>query len=520
MVPQSPARRVAIVGGGIAGIACSWELRKQDCTVDIYESESRLGGHANSVPFKGTGKNVDVDTGFIAMDEVTYPQFSTFLKALGVNTIPTDMSFAVSTGNGLFEWSSSSLTSFICNLSRLLNPWFWRLMFDIVRFYLFAQDILFEEATASKSNKCMGPNSKGANTQDDNFRGIHLETIGDYLRRNRYSDQFRTYFLVPMVAAPWCIDTEDFERSFPAKPLIRFIHGLLDTLTRRLEWRSFRNGSKTYVDAFRRSLPPQHRLHLNGSCRAFDYVVLAVHANQALNLIGNDATSLERELLSCFKTSKNVCYLHSDASHLPRRASARAAWNCFLDSSKETNKSGLAQSLPDESGSRKKISITFDMNKLQAIPFPGEPGSPGRVLVSMNPIHIPYSHQSSHVYYHPLISSESILMARNLHLINGVSNIGFAGAWMGFGFHEDGFKAGVHAARTFVDGWHKTPPLDLTADTMGCRVTRLGFAKIGLRMGVLVVQQLLDLKQRIAVGLGRFTAYTNAQLSSKIHSLW
>ncbi|RYP87149.1 hypothetical protein DL769_000608 [Monosporascus sp. CRB-8-3] len=470
MAPQSPARRVAIVGGGIAGIACSWELRKQDCTVDIYESESRLGGHANSVPFKGAGGSVDVDTGFIAMDEVTYPQFNAFLKELGVNTIPTDMSFAVSTGDGIFEWSSNSIISFICNLSRLLSPWFWRLMFDVVRFYLFAQDILFEEATAE-------PSGKGANTLDDDPSANPLETIGDYLRRKRYSDQFRTYFLIPMVAAPWCIDPEDFEHNFPAKPLIRFIEVSL-----------------TFVDR---------------SCQTFDYVVLAVHANQALELLGNDATDLERKLLSSFKTSKNEKNSIAHCiQHLPRRSSARAAWNCFLESSNQTTKkSGLAQLLPDERGSRKKISITFDMNKLQAIPLPGEPGSPGRVLVSMNPIHIPYSFQSSHVYHHPLISSESILMARNLHLINGVRNIGFAGAWMGFGFHEDGFTAGVHAARIFMDGSDKAPPLDLTADTMGYRVTRPGFAQTGLRMGIVLVQQLLDLKQRMTVGLGRLTAY-------------
>ncbi|RYP22269.1 hypothetical protein DL765_001783 [Monosporascus sp. GIB2] len=493
MVPQSPARRVAIVGGGIAGIACSWELRKQDCTVDIYESESRLGGHANSVPFKGTGGSIDVDTGFIAMDEVTYPQFNAFLKELGVNTIPTDMSFAVSTGNGIFEWSSNSILSFICNLSRLLSPWFWRLMFDIVRFYLFAQDILFEEATAE-------PSDKGANTLDDDPRANPLETIGDYLRRKRYSDQFRTYFLIPMVAAPWCIDPADFERNFPAKLLIQFIYAYdkasMAFVSKRIKdvTRVGREVSLTFVDR---------------SCQTFDYVVLAVHANQALQLIGNDATDLENKLLSSFKTCKN---------HLPRRPSARAAWNCFLESSKETTKkSGRVQHLPDERGSKKKISITFDMNKLQAIPFPGERGSPGRVLVSMNPIRIPHSLQSSHVYYHPLISSESILMARNLHLINGVRNIGFAGAWMGFGFHEDGFKAGVHAARAFMDGWDKTPPLDLTADTMGYRETRLGFAKMGLRMGIAVIQQLLDLKQRMVVG--RFTAYANIQLRSMVQSL-
>ncbi|KAG8419044.1 hypothetical protein J3459_011585 [Metarhizium acridum] len=495
-------RRVAIVGGGIAGMACSWELRKhsaRNVRVDIYESASKLGGHANSVPFKGNGTSVDVDTGFIVMDEATYPRFKAFLGDLGIETIPTDMSFGVSTTDRTFEWSSCSVGSFVATLTLLLSPWVWRLMFDIVRFSLFAEDILYERGTTPRRGE-----------EESCLMSTSLESIGSYLTRRGYSSQFTTYFLIPMVAAPWCIDPDEFSRSFPARPLIHFMksHGLLDTVTKTLQWRSFRNGSRTYIDAFQDSLPQRHKLHLNtsvhdvtrignevlvsfsdGSAKTFDHVVLAVHANQAVTLLGDNATALERRILGSFKTSRNICYLHSDTSLLPERPSARAAWNCTLVPHQSTTaQDHLTQNEPK---CGRKLSLTFDMNKLQGIPSPGEPGSPGRVLVSMNPIHVPCSVQSSHVYHHPIINSECILMTRHLHKINGTRNISFAGAWMGFGFHEDGFAAGVHAARTFMDGWDKIPPLDLIGDTRGMRPPRTGFLRAVLRLGVLVVQQLL-----------------------------
>ncbi|KAF2471479.1 amine oxidase [Lindgomyces ingoldianus] len=326
---KRPPQRIAIVGGGIAGIACSWTLREQDCNVDIYEADDRLGGHANSVPFKGDGRTVNVDTGFIAMDETTYPQFTAFLRKLGVKTIPTDMSFGVSADHGAFEWGSYSIQSFCHNLVLLFSIWFWRLVFDILRFSLFAEDILDEDHSSHESYEAGTRPSEIIPTRRQ------LESIGTYLKRHKYSEQFMTYFLMPMVAAPWCIDPDEFACTFPAKLLIKFMlyHRLLDTVATTLRWQSFRNGSKTYVDAFQKQLPANHRLHLgtdiksvtqlpngasieftDGSHREFDHVVLAIHANQALQLLGDGATCTQRTVLNAFKTSRNVCYLHSDTS--------------------------------------------------------------------------------------------------------------------------------------------------------------------------------------------------------------
>ncbi|KAI5917752.1 FAD/NAD(P)-binding domain-containing protein [Camillea tinctor] len=500
----SPPKRIAIVGGGISGMACSWKLRDHDCDVDIYEFENRLGGHANSVPFSGNGRSVDVDTGFVVMDEATYPQFNNFLREIDVETIPTDMSFGVSTAGGMFEWGSYSILSFVGKLSNLFSPWYWRLLFDFARFSLFAPDVCHTEPVPRV-------NASSVKLTDEHPLA-ETESIGEYLKREGYSTQFMTYFLLPMVAAPWCIHPDVFERRFPAKHLIQFMlnHGLLDVGTKTLRWRSFRNGSKTYVGAFQQRLPQRHHLHLSTPVekvtrqvgggvalhfkdhptRIYDHVVLAVHANQALTLLGDNATALERRMLSSFETTENVCYLHSSTSYLSKRPSARTAWTCLFESDH-----GAEDSTREKTSSAAclgpRISITFDMNKLQAIPFPGEPGSPGRVLVTMNPTKAPKTSQSSQVYYHPTFSARSIHMARHLDTINGAQNVSFAGAWMGFGFHEDGFAAGAHAAHMIAHGREKTPQLDLIYGNTCYQDRNAGFARTCLKIAILVVHHIL-----------------------------
>ncbi|KAI0017193.1 hypothetical protein F4780DRAFT_756307 [Xylariomycetidae sp. FL0641] len=205
-VSTKPAvKHVAIVGGGVSGIACSWKLKDHDVTADMYEASDRLGGHANSVPFESNGQRVDVDTGFIAMNEATYPQFTAFLKEIGIRTIPTDMSFGVSADNGTFERGSSSVTGFVGSLFNLLRPFYWRLIFDIFRFNLSARHALRGQdrtgkGTTDSAEKC---------SKADAF-----QSIGEYLVAEGYSKQFISLFLIPMVAS---------SRTFPAKPLIHFM---------------------------------------------------------------------------------------------------------------------------------------------------------------------------------------------------------------------------------------------------------------------------------------------------------
>ncbi|OTA91941.1 hypothetical protein M434DRAFT_75307 [Hypoxylon sp. CO27-5] len=502
---SNPSRpRVAIVGGGISGIACSWELVNSYYTVDLYETDVRLGGHANSVPSKGNGRNVVVDTGFIAIDEPTYPQFCNFLSDIGVQTISTDMSFGVSTTDeDGFQWSSHSIWTFVGRLSNLFNIHFWKLVLDIIWFALFAQDILHEEPL--RSDRPTDRYCTGTDKSEEPLEPVHYESIGSYLKRKGYSISFINFFLIPMIASPWCTDPDEFAQTFPARLIIQFMleHGMIDAVLKTLRWRSFKNGSKTYVDAFQEYILPHHRIYLNttvtsvtrsqngvilqlsnGDYHHYNHVVLAIHANQALRILGENATTLERRILSNFKTSENVCYLHSDTSFLPSYLPARAAWNCFLERRNHAATVSGCE-VPQRPGCR--ISITFDMNKLQAIPFPGEPGSPGRVLVTMNPSRTPDMLQGSYTYSHPLISAESVTMSRHLSKINGVDKISFAGAWMGFGFHEDGYAAGVHAARVIVLGHENMDALDLFYGTRHYSV-KPGFVRLVLRISFLVLR--------------------------------
>ncbi|OGM44890.1 hypothetical protein ABOM_006125 [Aspergillus bombycis] len=486
-----PPKRVAIVGGGIAGIACLWGLRDSNYEVHLYEADDRLGGHANSVPFHGNGIVRDVDTAFVVTNEESYPQFSAFIKALGVETIATDMSFSVSDSDGFRQWGSASFWSFVGCFSNLFRPWFWRLVFDIVRFNHFATDILHEKAECSKSDE--------------------LESIGEYLTRQRYSRQFKRYYLIPMVAAPWCLDPEEAARTFPAETLIRFMsqHRVLDTLTHKLQWRSFGNGSKSYIEAFVREMQKNHHLHLGTTVQSvtrnpdshvsiitrtgveerFDRVVLAVHAEIALQMLGDEISTVEADVLGAFETSRTVCVLHSDETVLPQRPSARLSWNCILRSPHAcrdhfhpvTRPSWMAS---DVSG----FSVTYDLNRLQAIPGPGEEGSLGRVLVTMNPMTAPGQARSWHLYRHPKITSKSVRALKRLHLLRTGGNVSFAGAWMGYGFHEDGFVAGLQVAKEIIGGDCDTFA-DVETTEEECRPTWTRYLVRGI---VRVVQGLIE----------------------------
>ncbi|MCJ1440003.1 MAG: hypothetical protein MMC23_000485 [Stictis urceolatum] len=472
-------KRVAIVGGGISGIACLWGLRDTRYGVHLFEGDSRLGGHADTNRFEGNGRSAGVDTGFIAMNDESYPQFDAFLKHLSVETIPTDMSFGVSADEGRIEWGSLSFMSFIGTLSNLLNLWWLRLIFDIIRFNFMATDALRDlPAHLYRPSSTLPYSDKESPLQKVKLEA-GLESIGSYLARHRYSKQFMDYYIIPMVAAPWCIDPDDFSRNFPAATLIDFMKQcrLLDTAFHKLNWRTFRHGSRTYIDSFSRTLSSRQQVHLNsavkqvhrhsdgstslsfpnGSSQTFDHIVLAVHANQALRLLGNTATAQESDILQHFRTQENICILHSDESLLPTRASAHASWNCLI-----------GQSTPS---SPRRISITFDMNRLQAIPRPPDPLSPGRVLVSMNPVHepLPSTQQGRFTYFHPLFSSDSIRASCRLTEINGVNGVSFAGAWMGYGFHEDGFKAGMAAAER-LGGYCASERFGPQGGTRDCRV--------------------------------------------------
>lgn len=311
---MSERKRIAIVGSGVSGLGALYALRDTGQDVHIFEAADRLGGHTNSLPFEHEGKKIMVDTGFIVMNTATYPNFIPFLKELGIETVPTTMNFGVSRDYGAFEWSGTNLSSIFVQKENILRPRFWRMIFDIVRFNLFALDVL--------------------TGVDGTLRNDNEMSIGEYLDREGYSDVFRDDYLIPMTACVWSTEADKCALEFPAVTLIRFMwnHHLLSTIAKRPDWLTIPGGSKRYIDALVKDFP-QKNVHLSSTATAvsnvdgrvkvsfsdgqeavFDEVILACHGDQAFNIIKAGATDMEKDIMQNFSTSPNKVYMHSDRS--------------------------------------------------------------------------------------------------------------------------------------------------------------------------------------------------------------
>ncbi|KAI0882400.1 amine oxidase [Annulohypoxylon maeteangense] len=459
-------KKVAIVGSGSAGIGALWALNRTHHDVYLYEAGDRLGGHTNTVEWKKGKFTTLVDTGFIVLNTATYPNFINFLKNIKVNTVPTQMTFGVSRDQGKFEWAGTNLDSVFSQKRNIFSLKMWRLIFDIIRFNQFALDLLKDDDGDDSSA------SKGA---------APMETIGQYLDREGYSETFRNDYLIPMTAAVWSTSPDKCTLEFPAVTLIRFMwnHHLLSTVAARPDWLTLEGGAKSYIDAVMSGFPPNHlflktavkhvtsekngrvRLHLeNGKTEVFDHVILATHGDQAYQIIKPSATPEEEKIMSSFKTSENTCILHSDLSHMPQRKKSWSAWNYLTVSSPWTGKD------------IDQVSLTYNMNILQHIPKEGF----GDVLVTLNPIQEPKPEtiQGRYSYSHPLYTPDAIRAQQALPKIQNTRGISYAGAWTKYGFHEDGFSSGIHAASAhlgaklpfeFVDSTYsrgKKPKLGIT----------------------------------------------------------
>ncbi|KAF9886002.1 hypothetical protein FE257_012183 [Aspergillus nanangensis] len=428
---MSSPKKVAIVGSGAAGIAALWALHYHSPHhVSLYEAADRLGGHTNTVEFEKDGYRVPVDTGFIVLNRATYrlANFLSFLRAIDVPTALSEMTFSVSRDSGAFEWAGTSLQSIFAQRKNLFSTDMWLMLFDIIRFNYYALDVLRE----------------GQNNHTNTL------TIGEYLDRERYSQSFRDNYLIPMTAAIWSTSPEKTALEFPAVTLIRFMwnHHLLSTLATRPEWRTLPHGAKRYIDAVLSHIPSD-RIHLNHTVQTispdpsssqqhirltttnnqthtFDHVILATHAPQALSMISSSATPTERALLSAFQTSPNTAVLHSDESLLPRCRRTWSSWN-YLTTSQNT-----------------QVSLTYNMNKLQHIPS----SRYGSVLVTLNPLRAPDPDtvQGVYEYAHPLYTRAVVDAQEQLHNIQGIRGVSYAGAWTRYGFHEDAVTSGLRAA--------------------------------------------------------------------------
>lgn len=394
--------RIAVVGTGISGLSAAWLLNQRH-DVTVYEAADRIGGHSNTVL---TPDGVPVDTGFIVFNRKTYPNLTALFGKLGVETKPSNMSFAVSM-DGL-EYSSDAVLAQGRNLFR---PRFWKMLSELRRFCRDAD-------------------------RDAKSAELGLESLAAYLTRNGYSDHFRDTCLLPLAAAIWSAVPSEM-MNYPAQSFIRFHdnHRLLQ-LWGGPAWETVSGGSREYVE--RLAAPFRHCIRLNAGVRQirredgvaivsdvtghserYDHVVLASHADQALGVLA-DPSADERRLLGAFRYSRNVTVLHTDKSFMPKKRAFWSAWNYI-------GRQGDA------------VCVTYWMNRLQNIPGDKD------YFVTLNPTRAPHAGTllQSEVYEHPVFDTDALLAQHRLWQLQGVRNTWFCGAHFGAGFHEDGLQSGL-----------------------------------------------------------------------------
>ena len=368
--------------------------------------------------------------------------FIAFLKAVGVKTKDTDMTFGVSRDKGAFEWAGTSLASVFAQRENIFSLRMWQMIFDIIRFNAFALDLLAEEPESEVDpsiNNCSAAPSK-----------IPQQSIGEYLDQSGYSDAFKNDYLIPMTASVWSTHPDKASLEFPAITLIRFLwnHHLLNTVAARPTWMTVPGGSRQYIDAILHGFP-ESNIHLStpitsvrneidkigvttasGSTQVFDHVILATHGDTATSIIKSSATREEMDIMSAFKTSANTAVLHSDLSLMPHRRITWSAWN-YITQSPSPRKTPT-------------VCLTYWMNLLQHIPS----STFGPVLVTLNPLHRPDPAllQGEWIYHHPLYNAAAVRSQSLLPRIQNRRGISYAGAWTKYGFHEDGFSSGLKVA--------------------------------------------------------------------------
>lgn len=413
----APARqRIAVVGSGIAGLASAWLLSREH-DVTLFEASPSLGGHTNTVDVTLAGRTHPVDTGFLVFNERTYPNLMALFAQLGIDSVETDMSFSVSLAQPELEWAGSNLATVFGQRRNLVRLPFWSMLYDILRFNRASTAYLAGGAQCRHS-------------------------LRSYLDEQGYSRAFADWYLLPMAAAIWSCPTAQM-LDMPLATFMVFCHnhGLLQ-VTGRPRWRTVKGGARSYVEALASKLSDVrrncaamavvrrggalHLLHANGGER-FDQIVLACHSEQALAILGADASAEQRALLSAIRYQSNRAVLHTDPGLLPRRTSLWSAWNYAAGA-------GAQGAQP--------VCVSYLINKLQPLPFQAP------VIVTLNPVREPRraSVIAEFDYAHPVLDGDAVAAQSRLARVQGKGGIWLAGAWTGYGFHEDGLVSALRVA--------------------------------------------------------------------------
>lgn len=413
--------RIAVIGTGIAGMTAAYLLADEH-DLTVFEADDYIGGHTHTVEVVEGDRRIPVDTGFIVYNDWTYPNFIKLLDRLGVATQPSDMSFSVQDERSGLEYNGNSLTTLFAQRRNLFNPRFYRMLRDILRFYRQSRQLADDPAA-------------------DNL------TIGEYVRRGRYSREFIEQHLVPIGASIWSADPQQFD-AFPARYLVRFFlnHGMLNVF-KRPRWRVIAGGSRSYVD--RLTAPYADRILLRTPVQSirrfadhvevatshdpsqrFDAVIIATHSDQALQLLA-DPTPLEREILTPLTYQPNETVLHTDTRMLPANRRCWASWNYHIPAA-ET----------------RSATITYNMNLLQTL----DTRETYCVTLNRTAAIAPERILARFTYHHPTYSVASVHAQRRHDELNAVNRTYFCGAYWGFGFHEDGVNSALTVARHFGRG--------------------------------------------------------------------
>ncbi|MER5640180.1 FAD-dependent oxidoreductase [Kitasatospora sp. NPDC002227] len=424
MTRYESSGRVAVVGSGVAGLTAAYELRRAGAEVVLFEAQGRLGGHAHTQRVTGAdGRAVALDTGFLVHNQRTYPRLTALFRELGVRTRPSEMSMSVRCeGCGLEYAGARGPAGLLARPDVLLRGRYLRMLAQVPVFHHRARRLLADPGSGEP-------------------------TLREFLAECGFGRYFDAHFVTPLVAAVWSC-APDLAGDYPARYLFAFLdnHGLLG-VTGSPTWRTVVGGSATYVERIAERLSAVHRgapvravvrhadgvtvTTKDGATHEAAAVVIATHADQALRLLA-DPTAAEREVLGAFRYSRNPTVLHRDASRLPRAVWARASWNYLMPSC--TNNS-------------RNVQVSYHLNRLLGL------DTPEQYLVTLNE---PRTHPvppeavlSRTVYEHPVYTAETLAAQRRLPEL-ATGRTAFAGAYHGWGFHEDGCRSGAEAAAALL----------------------------------------------------------------------
>lgn len=410
-------KRIAVIGGGIAGLASAWLLSRRH-RVTLFEAGDYVGGHTNTIDIAVEGHRHPIDTGFLVFNDRTYPNLCALFACLGVASVESEMSFGVSLAEPEIEWAGSDLGTVFAQRSNLLRPAFLGMLSDILRFN--------RETTRMAAAGDAPPVS-----------------LGDYVAAGGYGSAFRDWYLLPMAAAIWSCPTRTM-LDYPLATFARFCHnhGLLQIFDRP-RWRTVAGGGREYVRRILAELddvqvatpvlgvqrrPDGVWLRCRDGAERFDEVVFACHSDQTLAILGAGASLDERRILGAVKYQPNLALVHTDTALLPRRRKVWSAWNYLAGAGR-----------PDE----RPVSVSYLINRLQPLPFETP------VVVSLNPFTEPARDKLIRriEYAHPVFDQAAVDAQAALPTIQGRQRSWFAGAWTGYGFHEDGLKSALVVAQ-------------------------------------------------------------------------